>query len=470
MLQDPNAELGSVTVYGLGWTGVAVANLAARVGKRVIATDTRSPEALRGALDGLASSQGLALDPRVEIRHGAHQPHGSDAVLLTQSVKHFEVEHLDVPVVPEVEFAAAVLAQLGVPLLAVGGTDGKTTTVKLVHELCAAQRPTAVGGNSWPPLSHVVGELANSCAAGTVLVAEISAFQLPPWSRFHPGVAALTNIAEDHVEEYFQGSFDAYVEAKRAICRGLTASDFAVLNMDDPLVRALEPALAQRGVEVIGTSLSARAVAHLSSAAYRHNGELRVRFRGAESGVMAWDDVPLVGDHNAENCLTALGSVLSLDLDMDGVRGTLKGFSAPHHRLEHVARVDGVDYYDDSKATNVHASLAGLSAFGARPLVAIVGGVDKGLDLGGLAQSLASRAHTVIVIGELRARLLDEHRDVLGYAVEADSLEDAVTIARRAAREGDAVVLSPACSSFDMFRSYAHRGQVFQDLVRALGA
>lgn len=470
MLQDPTPQHRTITVYGLGWTGVAAANLAARVGKHVLATDTRSPEQLTAALDQLRADHGLSLDPRVEVIHGAHRPHGADAVLLTQSVKHHEAAGLPVPVIPEVEFAAAVLSKIGVPLIAIGGTDGKTTTVKLTYELCAAQRHTLVGGNSWSPLSQVVAEMAAARRADSVLVAEVSAFQLPPWSRFRAPIVALTNIAEDHVDEYFQGSFEAYVAAKVALTAGLVQGDVAVLNLDDPRLRPLERALGDRGVEVVGTSLSARAVAHLPHAAWRQNGELRVRWRGRERGVMAWADVPLVGDHNAENCLTALAATLPIDLDADGVRGALSAFCAPHHRLEHVANVGGVDYYDDSKATNVHASLAGLSAFGARPLVAIVGGVDKGLELGALAQALGSRAHTVIVIGALRARLLRDNGDLLGHAVEAQSLEEAVGLAHRAARPGDAVVLSPACSSFDMFRSYAHRGEVFQGLVRALMA
>jgi UDP-N-acetylmuramoylalanine--D-glutamate ligase len=467
-LTDPLPTVSGVTVFGLGWTGVAAANLAVRIGKKVSATDTRSPAQLTLALAKIEADHGLRLDPSVAIIHGEHRPQGDGAVILTQSVKHHEAAGLRAQVIPEVAFAQGALVGLDVSLLAVGGTDGKTTTVKLVRELCGAQRHTVVGGNSWPPLSQAVLEMADTRAADSVLVAEISAFQLPPWHQFRPHVGALTNIAEDHVDEYFQGSFDAYRAAKRGITDHLGEGAFAVLNFDDCVVRNFAREIAGRGATVIGTSLSARAVADLPCAAWRQNGELRVRWHGEEQGVASWDDVPLVGDHNAENVLTALGTVLCLRLDLDFLRRTLMAFVPPHHRLELVTTVGGVDFFDDSKATNVHAALAGLAAFGARPIVAIVGGVDKGLNLAALAQALSSRARAVIVIGELRERLLDEYRSLLPHAQCADSLKEAVLRAHEAARPGDAVVLSPACSSFDMFRSYTHRGQVFQDAVRSL--
>jgi UDP-N-acetylmuramoylalanine--D-glutamate ligase len=175
-----------------------------------------------------------------------------------------------------------------------------------------------------------------------------------------------------------------------------------------------------------------------------------------------------VGDHNAENVLTAAAALLPYGIaDLADPTARVRAFEAPPHRVEHVRTVGGVDVYDDSKATNVHAALAGLSAFGARPVVAIVGGVDKGLDLAPLLEALRTRTRRTVVIGELRARFVLEASRLGLDALEAETLAQAVELAMGAAQPGDAVVLSPACSSFDMFSSYADRGRQFQALVRA---
>lgn len=476
-LQDPFPELQHWTVFGLGWTGVAAANLAVHLGKTVTATDTRSPEALQQSLDNLKEKQGIALRPEVHIQHGPHHHHNADAVILTQSVKFHEAPAQDalrdqIPVVPEVEFAAKAVEGLPVDLISFGGTDGKTTTVKLAAHIASAQRRTWVGGNSWTPLSAVALQIQRELTQQPlpehqrgVLVAEISAFQLPPWHKMAPFSASITNIAEDHVEEFFQGDLQAYINAKRALTDQQTADQVAVLNVDDPIVRTWEPALRERNVTVLRTSLASRAVHNVDCAAYRHNGELRLRWKGTDEGVIPLKDLPILGDHNAENTLTALGGLAPLGLDLAAVKDSIQSFRPPHHRLEFVASHAGVEYFDDSKATNTHAAMAGLSAFGHRPLVAIVGGVDKGLDLTAWVEMLRARTRAVVVIGELRTRLIQDYGHLLNHQ-SAETLEEAVLLAASQARRGDAVVLSPASSSFDMFRGYAHRGQVFQETVK----
>jgi UDP-N-acetylmuramoylalanine--D-glutamate ligase len=276
----------------------------------------------------------------------------------------------------------------------------------------------------------------------------------------------VTNVAEDHVDEYFQGSMDAYVAAKRGPTDHLGPGQSAALNIDDPIVRTWQAGIEARGANVVRTTLAARAVGDHASAAYQHNGELRLRWRGTEQGLISARDLPMVGDHNVENVLSAMGALLPLELELAPATEALRSFSAPGHRLEYVARIDGVDVYDDSKATNVHAALAGLAAFGGRPLVAIVGGVDKGLDLNQWVEALRARTRAVIVIGELRERLFRDHADRLPQASCADSLEEAVKMALDASKTGDVLVLSPACSSFDMFSSYAQRGERFQEIIK----
>jgi UDP-N-acetylmuramoylalanine--D-glutamate ligase len=481
-LREPLLGAAQVTVWGLGWTGVAAANLGVHLGKRVIATDTRAGEALERALAELKAQEGVELDPRVEVRSGAHEAHGSSSVILTQSLKHSDPAVLaaraaGVSVVPEVEWAAEALRGLGVSLVAIGGTDGKTTTTKLAGHLAGlGGRRAWVGGNSWEPLSALALRIERELEAAPLgegeratVVAEVSAFQLPPWHRFRPKVAAVTNVAEDHVDEFFGGSWEAYVAAKRALTDALEAGDVAVLNVDDARVRSWEPALRARGVRVVRVSLSARAVMESEDAAYRQNGEFRVRWDRRDIPILRQEAWPLIGDHNAENALMAVGAIAGLGLGLSAgeVGEGLRSFRAPHHRLERVARVGGVEVYDDSKATNVHAALAGLAAFGGRPLVVIAGGVDKGLDLEVWVEALRTRARAVIVLGQLRARVRRDYAEKLPRLMEAEDMAQAVDLALGAAQEGDAVVLSPACSSFDMFRSYAHRGEVFQGLVRA---
>lgn len=478
-LCDPFPSLSHLTVFGLGWSGVAAANLACRLGKRVTATDTRDAQSLQAALERLQQSQGIELDPRVEIRCGqAHQAHGQ-GVLLTQSVKPWEASVQEalaqgLPVIPEVELAARALEGLGVPLVAIGGTDGKTTTVKLTAHLAARAGRAWIGGNSWTPLSAKVLEVERALqqeplrpGERATLVAEVSAFQLPPWHQLSPRVGAVTNVAEDHVEEFFQGKLEDYVAAKRALTDRLGPGQVAVLNADDPRVRAWEPPILARGARVLRVSLSARPVMDAPDAAFRHNGQLRLRWGGRELPVLDQAQLPLLGDHNVENALTALGALACLELPLEKLQAALCDFEAPHHRLERVALVDQVEVFDDSKATNVHAALAGLAAFGSRPLVVIAGGVDKGLALDAWVEALRTRARGVVVIGQLRQRMQRDYAAALPQMQMAGSLEEAVEQALALALPGDALVLSPACSSFDMFDSYAQRGQVFQSLIRA---
>ena len=478
-LRDPLPHAHTVTVFGMGWTGVVACRLLSRLGKRVIGTDTRDLHTLRRALDGLRQTQGVALPEDIALRCGDHAHHGADALVLTQSVKPHEAPvqaalRLGIPVIPEVELAARALNPDLLDLVAIGGTDGKTTTTKLAFHLASHQRRAYVGGNSWPPLSQVLLHAADDLhqdplppgSPRAALIAEISAFQIPPWHRFSPLSVAITNVAEDHLDEYFQGSMAAYTAAKRGPTDHLGPGQCAALNIDDPLVRLWQPDIEARGATLIRTTLAARAAAEHPAAAYRHNGELRLRWQGAEVGLIHQDALPLVGDHNVENTLSAAGALLPLGLDTDLMRRALTTFEAPSHRLQHIATLKGIDVYDDSKATNVHAALAGLAAFGPRPLVAIVGGVDKGLALDHWVEALRARARHVVVIGELRERLFRDHGHRLPQATAADGLDDAIDKALRAAQPGDVLILSPACSSFDMFDSYAQRGDLFQQAIR----
>lgn len=483
VLVDPLPHAFKVVVFGLGWTGVAAANLLRRFGKQVVATDTRDAPSVSAALSALLAREGLRLDPEVEIVTGAHTHGDADAVVLTQSVKHWEAPVVEaraagVAVVPELDLGSRSLGGGPLEIVAIGGTDGKTTTTKLCAHLAASLGRAWIGGNSWTPLSarllEIEAELTEQPlreGERALVITEVSAFQLPAWHEFHPRVGAVTNVAEDHVDEYFQGSVEDYIAAKRATVGRLGVGDAAVLNFDDRVVGRWREALLARSVRVIGTSLSARAVADIPDAAFRCNGELRLRWGGREVPLMPSSTPRLVGDHNTENVLTAAAALLPYGLaELDGVADRVATFEPPPHRMEYVKAVGGIDCYDDSKATNVHAALAGLSAFGARPVVAIVGGVDKGLELAPLLEALRTRARLTVVIGEIAPRLMAEAEALGIEVVRAATLEEATERAFEAAVAGDALVLSPACSSFDMFSSYAERGRAFQGCVETLRA
>ena len=471
------AEKNDVLVWGLGWSGVCAANLLVAQGYNVAASDTRTAEALQPALDKFAA-KGYGLDSRVTLILGEpHHHHGCPWVILTQSIKHHapcvaEARAAAAHVMPEVELAASSLRESGVRVAAIGGTDGKTTTTKLAYAMVSASYQSWVGGNSWPPLSSIALKVLAEVEAGTLsdsaaVVAEVSAFQLPQWHAFHPFAGAVTNLAEDHVDEYFEGDFSRYVAAKRATIECLGAGEFAVLNADDPLVASWDSRVVERGATPVYVSLSTRRVAAATHAVYVSNGEVRVRWDGVEVGVCMTHDLPVIGDHNIENLLIALAVTWALDLDLEKTRAAIRAFDAPAHRLQFVREVAGVSYYDDSKATNAHASLAGLNAFGGKTLVPIVGGIDKGLDLDSWVRTLNAKSRVIVVIGELRQRLERDYGHMLSLQ-PAESMEDAVRLAASLAEHGDVVVLSPACSSFDMFSGYVQRGQVFHGCVHDL--
>lgn len=337
------------------------------------------------------------------------------------------------------------------------------------------------GGNSWTALSEVLAEHVESGSSPTVCVAEVSAFQLWRGHRLHPRVALMTNIAPDHLDHY--SDEDAYVAAKCHIFEHLGEGDHAVLFADDPRLAALRASLQARGVGVHGYALEEPAADDGAGAWSRRawvemegaeqvpalcvaNGEFRYRVPASR--------LKVPGAHNRKNALAALLGVRELVSNPRRLEPSVAGrvfaeFRGLPHRLEPVRERREVLWLNDSKATNIHAAVTGLGSL-ERPVVAIVGGVDKGLDLAPMFEALDASAHHVVIIGALAERFGREMGvRAWGYEV-ALSMEAAVGAAAEAANPGDAVVLSPGCSSFDMFKSFEHRGEVFAQAVLALEA
>lgn len=452
-------------VFGLGASGVGAVRLLQGLGKSVIACDQNT---------GFQGSFG----PGVEVVLGEHRAGDATAVVLSPSFNPEWPENRAKPwlmelvaraqagelaLVSEVELALAARPR---PLLTIGGTDGKSTTAALAAAILrGAGHVPALGGNSWQAMSSVVA----ASPEATCHTVEVSAFQLWADHGLRPNVAILTNIAPDHLDHY--ASEDDYVRAKFHIFRNMGAGDTAVLYADDARLRAMVPELRARGLACVG--FGTRVTGDWDGTA-----ELR-SVGGVEyfvvDGAPGATQIPvsslrLFGDHNRRNTLAALAAGRALvgrgAWDEAGVAAAIAEFGGLPHRIEHVRTLDGVGWYNDSKATNVHAAVIGLRALPA-PLVALVGGVDKNLDLGPMLEVLAEKARAVVVIGQIRERFVAESAG--RFQVQgAESLAEAVAACRSLSRPGDSVVLSPGCSSFDMFRSFEHRGQMFAELVQKL--
>ena len=489
---DPLGAHERVAVLGLGASGLAACRLLRALGKQVVASD------------GRLTAPPPGLPPGCELHLGAHELGGATAAVISPGLNPEWPENAANPalapiwrawragaieLISEVELG---MRACDVPVVAVGGTDGKSTTAALTaHLLSGCGLPALLGGNSWRALSDVVLEATQAGAAARAVVAEVSAFQLQDPHGMRPTVALMTNIANDHLDHY--ASEADYVRAKRHILRNLGPGATVALRASDPALRAwIEPAT-EAGCQVVSYDSApygsapygsgpgaAEPLAGVASGAWVEapgstHGLLVVRAHG-RSVTVPRAALPLPGDHNARNALAAMIAVAALappEVDdatlgrqLAAAMGTFRGLP---HRIEWVADVAGVRWYNDSKATNVHAACVGLGAMD-RPTIAIVGGADKQLDLEPLIAALADRARATLVIGQLAARLEAEAAGRVPGIERCGTIERAVARAAQLAADGDAVLLAPACSSFDQFRSFEHRGEVFRELVLGLAA
>ncbi|HXJ23302.1 MAG TPA: UDP-N-acetylmuramoyl-L-alanine--D-glutamate ligase [Polyangia bacterium] len=439
-----------VLVVGLGRSGIAAAALCAAKGARVTVTDKRSAADLAAATAQLAAGVAREL--------GGHRRQtflAADLIVLSPGVP--EIPELaaaraaGVAITGELELASHFVSA---PIVAITGTNGKSTTTTLIGEMLRATgRPTFVGGNLGEPLAEAVGTPA--AERDGFCVVEASSFQLETVREFRPRVAVLLNITPDHLDRY--DGMDGYAAAKARIFAAQDAADDAVVNADDLLsVRAASTAPSRQ--------LQFSIARPLAAGAWLQDGALHVMVPGepmeAYPGDLSW----LAGQrHNQANALAALLAARLAGASPDAARAGLLAFRPLDHRMELVADSGGVTYYDDSKGTNVGAVVAALDGF-PRSVVLIAGGRDKGGDYAPLAEVLARVGRAAILIGEAADKMEAAFRGHVAVQ-RAPTMDDAVTAARAAARPGDAVVLSPACSSFDMFRDYAHRAEVFRAAV-----
>ncbi|MBM4286542.1 MAG: UDP-N-acetylmuramoyl-L-alanine--D-glutamate ligase [Deltaproteobacteria bacterium] len=441
-----------ILVVGLGKTGIGLCRFLASQGADVTAMDSATPPSLTAALEALR-------DCPVRFDLGSPQPsHWREYDMIIpspgvppESAWLQEAAAAGIPVIGELEVASAFLR---LPVAAVSGTNGKTTTTTLVGEMLRAsgKRPL-VGGNIGTPLVDLLpAQVQADC-----WVLEISSFQLDTATSFRPQAAALLNISDDHLDRYPDGH--AYARSKARLFQRQQPEDLAVLNADDPQVAALASGLRSRIYLYSGRRT-------LTTGAWRTDGAITVRLAGGVALEFPLAEILLPEAHNRENIMAALLLALEMGATPTGCREVLASFRGLPHRLEWVAQWRGVDFFDDSKATNVGAVIRSLEHFN-RPVVLIAGGRDKGGDYSPLKALVRRKVKTLILLGEARPALAAAFKGLTAMHPATD-LNQAVELAAAAAAPGDVVLLSPACSSFDMFRDYAERGNVFQQAVRSL--
>ncbi len=440
-----------VLVVGLGKSGLAAALFLRRRGAQVTVSDVRSAEALAKDIPALLE-EGIMVETG---GHGLLTFRRQDLIVVSPGVpldtpELVQVRSFGLPIIGELELAARFLKGKSV---AITGSNGKTTTTALVGEILQESGfPTLVGGNIGVPVVALIDESTDDSWS----VLEVSSFQLETTEQFHPNIAVILNITPDHLDRH--GTFENYARAKERIFAAHTEEDCLVLNADN--VRAAAAAAHAKG-KVFWFSLEHP----VPQGAWVENGA--VVFREAKDAptekVIALSNIPLKGEHNVENVLAAVCATRLAGAPVEAIRRTVEKFKAVEHRLEYVATLNGVEYYNDSKATNVDATAKAIAAFPGG-IHLILGGKDKNSDYTQLADLLRTRVRAVYTIGSAAAKIESQLRGMVPLH-SCETLANAVNAAAGAARPGEVVLLAPACSSFDQFESYEHRGRVFKELV-----
>jgi UDP-N-acetylmuramoylalanine--D-glutamate ligase len=440
-----------VLVVGLGKSGLAAALFLRHQGAQVTVSDVRSAESLAKEIPAL-------LDEGIMVEAGGHGLltfRKQDLIVVSPGVPLSTPELVQArsfgrPVIGELELAARFLKG---SILAITGSNGKTTTTAIAGEILKeGGLPTLVGGNIGVPVVSLIEESTDK----TWTVVEVSSFQLESTEEFRPRVAVILNITPDHLDRH--GSFEAYARAKEKIFASQSEEDSVVLNADN--VRASEAA-SRSLAKVYWFSIEHS----VRQGAWVADGYVVYRAApGAEiERVMPLAKIPLKGEHNVENVLAAVAAARLVGVPADSIARAVEKFQAVEHRLEFVATVHGVEYFNDSKATNVDATAKAVAAFSGG-IHLILGGKDKGSDYTTLSQLLHERVRAIYTIGSGAEKIESQLRGVASIH-SCETLDIAVARAAAAAHPGEVVLLAPACSSFDQFENYEHRGRVFKDLV-----
>jgi UDP-N-acetylmuramoylalanine--D-glutamate ligase len=444
-------EGSRVLVVGLARSGIAAAGLLVRHGCSVRGVDRRRAEELG------ASAQELR-DLGVELRFGSMDPpelEGRDLVVVSPGVPldlplFTEAERRGIPIVAEVELGFGVARA---PVIAVTGTNGKSTTVELLGAIGrAAGRKTEVLGNIGTALS----ERAESVPEDGLLVVEISSFQLEACTRFHPKVGVLLNVTPDHLDRH--RNMEHYAGLKARLFEFQSKDEFRVQPLGDSRIELLLRPMKSRPLWFGFADPTGDGV-------WLEEGSLRFRFAGRSGDLIRREEAALPGPHNSENMAAAAAAALAVGIPERAIANALREFRGLPHRLALVAEIDGVRYVNDSKATNVDALKRALESF-SPPVTLIAGGRDKDGDFAAIRALVMERVRYAVYVGEAAGKLEQSWPDVPHE--RAPTLEDAVHAARAHTRSGGVVLLSPGCASYDMFRNFEERGARFEAAVLEL--
>ena len=440
-----------VLVVGMARTGIAAVKFLKGKGSLVTTTEVKPKEEMKEAVEALRGMN-------VSEEWGGHQTEtflkqdlivASPGVDLNIEPVQKAIQH-GVRVISEIELACRFIH---VPIIAVTGTNGKTTTTLLIGEMLREDgKKVGVGGNVGEPLIL----FADGKDQWEVLVVEISSFQLEAIEDFRPRISVLLNITEDHLDRY--PSYGDYIEAKVRIFANQNSEDLAILNRDDPIVM-------QFGEKVKAKKVLFSLKEKPGEGAFSNGQTISLRL-GKKGEEYSLAKTPLKGIHNVENMMASLTAARIFGCSKKSIQTVLDRFKGLEHRLEFVREIEGVRFYNDSKGTNVGSVVKSLLSF-PEPVILIAGGKDKNGDLSPLKELIQKRVKHLILIGEAKERM-NRELGKLTDTVMAKTMEEAVLLAHQKAKAGEVVLLSPACSSFDMFKDYKERGMVFKEAVKQL--
>ncbi len=452
----------NILIVGLGISGIAAARFAQKKGASVTVTDMADEKKL-GSYASMAHKLGVNMELG---KHKTETFERSDLIVVSPGVPHTippikRALSKGIPVLGELELAARYIRE---PVVAVSGTNGKTTTTTLLGSMLESSGfKVFVGGNIGNPLIDYAGKRGTA----DIVVAEVSSFQLDTIDTFRPHVGVLLNITADHLDRY--PDFKSYAKSKTRLFENQRQTDIAVLNGSDPILGSVTKDLNARKLLFRyqeNSQAKDRENALISQGNPSTPANITIRMKGHQKISFDLSETNFPGRHNLENAAAASLAAIAVGGTPEGVKSALKNFKGLPHRIEYIETINHVSFFDDSKATNVDAVIRALETFGA-PIILIMGGRDKGGDFRRLLEPVRQHTKKLILMGEAKDKIISVLEEACKERAQtASSMEDAVFSAYGSASPGDIVLLSPGCSSFDMYSSYAERGE---DFCHAIG-